>query len=116
MGNEALARGGAEHRDARDRLDRGNQPLVHRERADRSGDVAAGAAELDDRPLHVNLAKGEGDETVRGGAADDPHLAGGGDSAAQAVDLPAIRVRAAERGEDDRLSLRGIEAGQVSLV
>src|SRR5215212_215929 len=113
MAEVELAGVDAQDPDGGHRLDGLDQPLVDGERADRGRHIAAGAQELDHRRLDVDLPEAEGHvgSGVRAGHPDDADLAQRGDAAAEAVDLAAVRIGAAEGGQDDR-ALCGVVVGR----
>src|SRR2546430_6841312 len=84
----------------------GQQLLVDGERADRRRAVAAVAPVAHRRRLYVHLGERVVDVGADEGAGpDDARLRERRDPAAQAVELAAVRIGAAERGEQDRIPL-----------
>ena len=110
-----LARIRRQDADPRDRFDRGDHTFVNRKGADRGRHVAARAAPVDQRRAHVHLAERERHVMVGSARRTDDHdFAQGRDAATQAVDLAAIRVRTAQRGENDPLTdVRGVRCQDV---
>src|SRR5262249_4488327 len=97
-------------------IPRVDEALLDGEGAYRRGAVAAVARVVDVGLAHLHLREGVVHLGARmGGGTDDARLGEGRDAAAEAVELTAVRIRAAEGGEEDVVAL-GARAGQVALV
>src|SRR5262249_36895235 len=93
-----------------------NEALLDGEGSDGGGAVAAIARIVHLRLAHLDLGEGVG---AGGGGvvrrADDARLRQGGDAAAETVQLAAVGIGAAERGEEDEVAFDA-RRGKIALV